>query len=335
MNYAIGRSESEDATSGLGALANVSISGGKFISAGATFTRGKKDTPVFLAGGGPYEMQIDSASEMNVVFYDTFSKQAWLVDGALALLHLSRAWLSSRHARFASTVLGERFWHPEGLHGRDSALQALTTDENRQLRIFKQTETKTRTTRDPHTKEPVQSEETTESWWCFEDLVQLKWHVLEQIHDHLVRLRTSPSPDLRLPFGKQQIEGFEFNDIMSGKRDILPRVAELSTSSGDWLEFTTKAETINILGSEFGDLIRPAQSLPAGKQACGRYAPLPSGMDYLAAPLSILHDISKRYSKCRGNGIRLGKSTYWTDTAAAFEGCTCIQGSCSVNVTRF
>lgn len=278
---------------------------------------------------------MDCAGDMNVVFYDTSSRQAWLVDGASALLHMSRAWLSSRHARYAPPDVVDQFLHSEDLNGRESALQSLIRRENRKLRLFAQSEIKVETSRDPKTGEPSQAKKTVETWWCFQDLVELKWHILEQIHDHLVNLRTSPTSDLRLPFGKQHIEGFEFVDVLSGKSPIRPKSAELKSSSGDWLEFTTNANAINIFGSDFGDLVMPSANVDNRNQSCGRYAPSPPDLDYLTAPVSVLRQISEAYSKSKGECVRLGSSTYWTDPTSSFESCSCLHASCAVNVVRF
>ena len=63
-NYNIQRSASELSKPGVGALSNVSISGGKVIQIGASFVRGNKDTPVPIANCRPYEMQWYSTTQI-------------------------------------------------------------------------------------------------------------------------------------------------------------------------------------------------------------------------------------------------------------------------------
>lgn len=81
-------SGSEYATAGC-ALENVSLTAGKYVNLGATFAKGNKDSPLYLARASVYEMQIRSAGRLNVVLYDVVDHRGWLVDGANALLHLA------------------------------------------------------------------------------------------------------------------------------------------------------------------------------------------------------------------------------------------------------
>jgi hypothetical protein len=42
------------------------------VSGGLSFTKGNKDTPIYLRrAGSPYEVEIQAASNMKVVLYDT------------------------------------------------------------------------------------------------------------------------------------------------------------------------------------------------------------------------------------------------------------------------
>lgn len=90
-----------------------------------------------------------------------------------------------------------------------------------------------------------------------------------------------------------------------------------------------------MFGSSFGDLIRPSVDPSSEPRSCGQTACMPAGMDYLAAPLSVLLEISRGYSNCEGACLQLGASIYWTDTASAFEKCKCLHSPCTVHVARF
>lgn len=135
----IADSASAFVTPGVG-LASVNLSGGKFITAGLTFVRGQKDTPVYLTGTEPYELQVSAARSMQVALYDTYSRQGWLVDGASALLHISRAWLS-RHAFIADANALKGFEHANVTDGLDAGMHALMSRQNRELRLFSSRET--------------------------------------------------------------------------------------------------------------------------------------------------------------------------------------------------
>lgn len=336
-NYHVSPSTSELAKPGLCALANVSISGGKIINAGASFVRGNKDTPVSITNSRPYELQVGAASDMHVLFYDTESQKGWLLDGASALLHISRAWLSSKHARLVPKEATEHFSHPSNLDGRDSAFTGLTACENRELRLFSLKRWTTETVQDSSTSRPVKVEKSKETWWCWEELVQLKWNVLEQIHDHTVRLRTSPPTELRIPFTDKPLEGFDFYDILSDHSQIRPRMVELQSTSGSWVNFITQNDTINIFGSGFGDLIQPASPLNAQYVNCSQIAPVPSGFDYLTVPYYVLKDIALKHRKCKDGLILLGESIYWTDPDLCLSQCDCAHNQshgCNVSLSK-
>ena len=171
-NYNIQRSASELSKPGIGALAGVSVSGGKGLAFGASFVRGNKDTPIPIANSRPYEMQILAASDMNMAFYDTDSQKCWLFDGATALLHVTRAWLSSSYARFIPSGTIDQFAHPSACDGRQSALTALASPENRGLKLFSAKTWITETVSDSSTNGPIKVDKCNETWWCWEDLVQ-------------------------------------------------------------------------------------------------------------------------------------------------------------------
>jgi hypothetical protein len=337
-SYDVQYSEATDARPGLCALSSVSISGGKFISAGATFVRGKKDTPVYLTGTNVYEMQIDEACDIAAVLHDTETRQAWLLDGASVLLHLTRAWLSSRHAREAPADVIEKFSHPATGGDCANAYEALMKRSNRKLGLFCDVneQKKEETCYDDATGETSTKITTvkTKSWWRWEDLVQQKWRILEQIQDHMIRLRTS-NPEISIPFRKQQIEGFEFSDLVSSKPQIRPRATHLASTSGDWLEFTTGVDAIHLLGSGFGDLLDPSINADIRRNGCSQHLPAPQDLDLLAAPLSILKNLSGRFSKKDGYSVRLGRDLYWHDAGSFFD-CAYLEGrECATHVARF
>ena len=322
--YDVNRSASELSKAGIGALSNVSISGGKVLTFGASFVRGNKDTPVPIANCRPYEMQLIAASEMNTLFYDTYAQKAWLVDGATALLHVSRAWLSSSYARFIPKETTDQFTHSSACDGRQSALDALILPKNRQLKLFSEKKWITETFHDPSTNGSTKIDKCKETWWCWEDLVQLKWNVFEQIHDHVVRLKTSPDTQLQVPFISKVLEGFDIIDILSDNTQIRPRMIDLKSSSGGWLDIAMQNEAINIFGSGFGDLIAPEIStISKDQSSCGRHSAVPEGLDYLAAPLYVLKDIAFRHRTRKDGSVSLGPSSYWIDPETTLGHCPC------------
>ena len=138
----------------------------------------------------------------------------------------------------------------------------------------------------------------------------------------MIRLRTSPDTQLQVPFVSKALEGFDLIDILSDNSQIRPRMIDLQSSAGSWLDVANQNETVNIFGSGFGDLIAPVKS--AIPTSCGQHMPVPEGLDYLAAPLYVLKDISFRHRTRKDGSVSLGDSTYWVDPETCLSKCLCL-----------
>ena len=145
--------------------------------------------------------------------------------------------------------------------------------------------------------------------------------MLEQIHDHVIKLRTSPDTQLQVLFVSKALEGFDLIDILSDNSQIRPRMIDLQSSAGSWLDIVNQNETVNIFGSGFGDLIVPVKS--ATPTACSQHLPVPERLDYLAAPLYVLKDIALRHRTRKDGSVSLGNSTYWVDPETCLSKCPC------------
>ncbi|KAK4965765.1 hypothetical protein LTR42_011778 [Elasticomyces elasticus] len=348
-SYDIERSQSDMSKPAFASLSSINLTISRIVGAGATMVRGKKDIPAALSNQRIYEDQVSSASQWNVLLYDTYERKGWLVDGASALVHLSKAWLSSYVQR--QTVIEEangmpgaeaqrsafdQLWHSDSFDGHNTALKTLLNYKNRELRLYAKTETKEELSKDLETGKLSRVEKTTKTWWCWEHVVLEKWSLLEQVHDHLVRRRLTPTADLKLPFGKQSIEGFEFNDAVAGFSPLQPRVTKLVSSSGDWLDFAIGMDAITFFGSKFGELIRPA-SASSGcilDSQCGKRSTCPSNLDYLAVPMSVLAQVQKRNRKRTDGVVQLGEAIFWADNLLSLEDCDCSRSRCKINVAQ-
>jgi hypothetical protein len=91
---------------------------------GPMFSLGKKDVVARFSSSSTYRAKIFSASRLNVVSYDIDDRRAWLVDGANALLHLTRSQLSQKEYR-DSHLSRDGFPYVDPSRGHDGALNAL------------------------------------------------------------------------------------------------------------------------------------------------------------------------------------------------------------------
>ena len=259
---------------------------------------------------GPYELQITQTSNYNVVIYDSSAQRGWLLDGTSFLLHLSRAALSHSKGIFqkshSSNRLEDKFMHLDShgrATGRGTPRDVLLHNHNRQLHIL------------PGMGECCECTEGDEdsgsrsdidcSAWCFEDLVLHFAGTLDQIVEHQVKLRNSQQWEVKYPFSSPKtLEGFSFLDVLEMKPALKPRACKLSPSASQWLKMTNTAGAINILGSDFGQLIRPVV------EECEyrRYAPC--GNDLLVAPVEILKGIAGSRCGVHEDCLELAKRVF-------------------------
>ena len=123
------------------ALSEVTLSGGKVLTPGVAFKAGLKDQRLFFKQGGPYELQVDCASRTNIVMFDVHERRGCLMDGASALLHMCRTWLSHPKApplkRGWPHIPLHEFVHLEELQCREkSAYDVLVNAGNRKIVLY-------------------------------------------------------------------------------------------------------------------------------------------------------------------------------------------------------
>lgn len=309
------------------AFEGVTISGGKYIVGGATFRKGIKDTPIHLKRSGPYAQEINFARSIHVVLYDTKDRRGWLVDGASALLHLSRSQLSS--PGYCENVKLSDFHHADPQGGADAAMATLKDSTNRRLVISEEIETWEEITSGGE----IEKHETKKQMkkWCFEDLVRQTWGILEQIHDHQSRLLASPGIGLR-GTDREKLEGFGFTDIVCGENPLRPRVAILKPSGRGWVDFIRSVHAITLLGRGFGELIRPTKEV--SNQLCRYWKSVPKAQDYLTTSVSTLKSICEKYGDSEANPLELVQGIYWHKADKLFEACDCKSGQKSIKCDR-
>lgn len=309
------------------AFDGVTILVGKYIVGGATFRKGIKDTPIHLKRSGPYAQEIHFARSIHVVLYDTKDRRGWLVDGASALLHLTRSQLSS--PGYCENVKLSDFHHADLQGGADAAVATLIDLSNRRLVISEEIETWEEITIEGE----IEKHETKKQMknWCFEDLVRQTWGILEQIHDHQSRLLASPGIGLR-GTDREKLEGFGFMDIVCGENPLRPRVTTLKPSGRGWVDFIRSVRAITLLGRGFGELIRPTEEV--SNQLCRSWKSVPKDQDYLTASISTLEKICEKYGDSEANPLELVQGIYWHKADKLFEACDCKSGKKSIKCDR-
>lgn len=253
-----------------------------------------------------------------MVLYDVDDRRGWLVDGASALLHISRAKLSAEPFASSSYFEVSEFHHADPTKGLAGAAETLLDQRNRDIIIDEETETwKERSIDDKGVqKTEIKVKETP---WRFEKLVRKTWQILEQIHDYQTKLSFAPGIGLR-GTDRDKLEGFGLRNIIEGDNPLQPRVSILKPSGRGWVDFTRDIHAITLLDSGLGELIKPATS---ANSLCNAWASVPTDKDYLVACISTLQQIYKKSgNKQTKDSLELAQGIYWHKGAALFEGCS-------------
>jgi hypothetical protein len=322
-SYTIDRSRLPGPHAGC-AFENVSVSGGKFVTGGATFAMGIKDTPVHVSRNG-YVPKLQWISKKFVVLWDEEVKRGWLVNGTSALLHLLRASLEyNKVDKFKDVFL----FKPEDLvearkqHTSDSAIEVLLNSVNMKLKIYPEKgEMYDEETRHKNAEQEEVSKKKTK-YHRLEDRVEHFYDILEKIIDHQVDVAGRNGVKLKLRVRKH-LEGWDFKDLATDRDPIYPRVATLPTIGKGWVDLARSIHAITLFGRGFGDIIRPADNA----MSCSHWANLPTGKYYLATCISDVKQIMDLDGDPKANPMKLSDTIIWHNPDKIFEPCQCARMS--------
>jgi hypothetical protein len=290
------------------------------VNGGASLAIGVKDVPLHLSREGSYIDQIQDAYNNYVILYDVDEKRAWMINGATALLHIVRA---SLHDTLTGRFKSHSLFKPENLreesvHTSDSAIDILTCRSNMELKVTRdKDEIWTETTNSEDGSE-CKVTKRKEKFIYFQDLVDQKWHVLEQILDQQTK-KITQGYKVSIP-GRQYLEGFDFTDVATRIQDLQPKVTALQARGKAWVDFTRSIGAITLFGRGFGELIRPVKE---PNNSCPHWKSLPKGMDYLAVSVSDVEEISKRRGDPEAIPMRLVGDICWHKPDKLAEACHC------------
>lgn len=314
------------ASAGLRAEAAVNFTAGKYLTLSSKVSRGIKDTPEYLPSDD-YVQDMEAAAGISVVISDATTRQQWLADGASVVLHLGRAWLAKPHASYAPKDSSKKLWSPETSGSPSNSLATLASIDNRELGLYvSQSKRLSKPVVGGHDDEIVVERQ----WFLFQDLAHrfAKW--IEQIHDRANKARHSSDVDLTRQGNK--VVGFEFVDLLRGTGRVEPCVLELDSGAEAWLPYTRSIDTVHILGSGFGGLIKLDATTNELSLECGQHSATPRHTDYLIAPLSVLKVNMERLQHT-DTCAQLARGLYWWETDEAFQNCQCQRAKASARCT--
>ncbi|KAK5713359.1 hypothetical protein LTR17_017604 [Elasticomyces elasticus] len=294
-------------------LKDVTVGFSKYIGVSAKVAPGKKDSRLEGTKNCVYESQIDDAETLRVLFYDTPTKRGWLFHGSDALLHMSRAYLSSPHAppyrHNFSKRLVEAFTHRDpSVSTRTKARSILRDKQNRDMLVSLENDADS----DPEFSASTTVSES-ENRLRFEDIVVRFYETMREMVGHQVKLQEAEQwniPISKSPFAVR-LEGFGFADLMSAQPRMKPRYAGLTRSGPTWMQMTTTNGAINIFGSGFGDLFSTASS-------CKRCTEIPSGYNFLVSSGELLKDMARYWGGLQPDHLEVAESVFWNRPDLSF-----------------
>ncbi|KAI0402500.1 hypothetical protein F4802DRAFT_575304 [Xylaria palmicola] len=316
--YSIGRSGLPEAHS-RHMLEKVEVSGGQFVNGTAAFTLGNREKPVYIHKDG-FLRKLLWISSRYMVLWDEGDKTGWLVNGASALLHVLRSSLEHSQRRCQSA------WHldpsvlkdPVDLSQPDGALRVLMDENNRNLTLYlDKTEVYEETVREGTETTSISRRQTRH--YRLEDNIEHIYNILEKLVDHQGEAERRNGVQINFR-PHQQLEGWDFKDLVVDGDPISPRVTILPTTSKGWVDFTQEIHAVTLFGTGFGELIQPRR---ANEGPCNRWSPLPKGNYYLAVCVASLLDIMKEYGDAGSNPRRLCDEVVWHMKDTTFDACPC------------
>lgn len=200
-------------------------------------------------------------------------------------------------------------------HTRDSALEVLTNQKNKELTIhIDKVEMWTEETTNEGDAPPTTVTKTKTTYTRFEDRVEQIYCFLEQAMEHPTSVERQEGLDLKWR-ARKHLEGWDFKDFATSEDLIYTRVKTLQTFAKGWVDFTREINAVTIFGKNFGEIIRPAH--PAS--LCGPWIRHPFRMCYLAACVSDLKEAPEIVFN--GNEAKVGKRVIWNVPDDLFKPC--------------
>ncbi|KAJ2998191.1 hypothetical protein NUW58_g396 [Xylaria curta] len=272
-------------------LEKVSISGGKFITIGATIAPGVKDIPIHVTLNG-YVSKLRWLHDQYVILWDEVDKRGWLVNGTSALLHLVRTSLqrSSVDDVFSSALRfsPDKMVYPDKVGKPSTATKVLLHDINRQLEIwagkFVHTTEITSTKNDDGIANEKKVLKKTMQATLFEDIVEDRFSFLERMIAYQQKGGQN-GINLKLRV-RTHLEGWQFMDTATSSI-LHGYVATLDPAAYHWVEFARSISAVILFGKGFGEIIEPIK-------VCPLWRTLPKDKYYLAASVSDLKIIQER-----------------------------------------
>jgi len=337
-NYDIGRARLDKIPFKC-AFDRVTIAAGFRATASASAAIGKKNRPVHVRNEH-YVTRLKGIDKGFINMYDGTAHRAWLIDGASGLLHLVQASLQKEQAG--------KFTHDSEcdvqqcvkditkLQPCENAIEILRDNEFLNIRLYKNPdeieefeETVTEiTSADAIPKETIKRVvKKHQSWYCIKNRVEELCSILEQLMDHQADIACEDGVGFNIRLSpRKQLEGFQFQDLVSNKAPLRSGVVTLRSEGKSWVDFNRAISAVTLFGNGFGELLKPAHETTI----CTPWTSVPTGRDCLVVPTSVLREIITDYAEDTvTSAVELIDGIYWYVPETLFAACRCTADSTS------
>ncbi|KAF2675067.1 hypothetical protein BT63DRAFT_27818 [Microthyrium microscopicum] len=301
-------------------LRDSSLTVGKIVQGGMPVGRGHLNRSFHGTSHTSFEALIRAAQKnVRVSFYDSQDDRAWLVNGASAILLLTRTQLSHAQSPHSMSRFFEidRFNHVIDGADPNAAVAALLDKSNWGLKVGEEpAEEFQEVTRNEHgdiiSTKTIQRTKNN----LLHEVIRKNTNLLFDLHDYQVVVKDYEETFLHAS-RQPGVRGWEFLDIIRGQSSLRPRETYLQLTSGGWASFTTEINAITIFASNFQGLLQPA----SGAELCRNWSQVPMDRGLMAVSISVLQHIRDEYSTTWSNKRNLVGNIYWPQQNELFEKC--------------
>lgn len=263
------------------------------------FSMGAKDGNFHFSRERPFRQLLKCARDTPITLYDLQDRRAWLVPALDVMLHI----VHTRHHQSPYRVGNRKVELPTAApQGGCSVEDAIL--ENQNLAVEKAS------------RSGDKDYSFSDRDYSFKDAIIDVWSQIERLMEKEDLMEGACGSTLH-GTTRNKLHGWEFMSLVHEK-NYRQKETIIEKSNGGWVDLIDDIDTLVLMGTGFGDLIRPVSDVD---KLCHKWRSLPEGKDYLAAGVPIMEVL---YAEAGSRTSRKHLSTnhlQWHRGSTLFEYC--------------
>ena len=253
----------------------------------AGFIMGAKEGKLHPAQKAPFENVILRAEKTPVVLFDVDSRRGWLLSAIGVMLHVIQTKWHLKHYDVAGKRVDLVATEPESL---DTLAAGKAAHANKGRLLYE--------------------------GYQYQDAVLDLWSQIQRISAESQKSESSPGLTLHGTM-RTKLHGFEFRSLVDGI-NFERRQIEVAKSSGGWVDLASAVGALTLLGTGFGEIIRPI-NVDAG--LCRNWRYLPEHKDFLAARIPMIEELYAQAGSRIFHQYLSSNKLQWHKGGMLFEHC--------------